>query len=752
MNSLFLRKCLAIVLAVAFLATCLPTAAYAADLTEFGMESLDEDVEEIDFDPGLDDEEIQESENVNTVFNYETSEAILDPQYTYEDEVNCVNAGSTNGGISLFSIADEKENTDLTIQLDGMTDSAARNEGNNGNLKCLIPRSTIMNYVKQAFSNTVVKKGYTVVMQGGCSDNQYMFFAFTVYDGSVKDDKQIGLFFVCCHFGSGDKIVVDCYRSSKDNSKLSLLDHANCLTYNSLKDQVVVACADDNNQTVCTINASYLRGKSNTLSLKKHYISCCTSSIAYNASLNRYVVNVKGKASEKVKNRFCILDSDFNLIAKCKESNDLTTNISHQGFCCDNTYVYALYYVSDKTDQPNKKVQNVLAIYTWSGQLVKEINLSFNRRNTGEIADTFEMENIFMMNNKVFLGLNCSYSMNGTTRARHYYYYDLSSKFFHIQYCPDEDVQKHLNSGSKTMSHVFYGISTPIQKNSFTKTGYKFAGWTLYIPGEDIWSYKNSDGTIKWCKAGTQPAGYSKTVYTNKQSVSQTVKSGKTVMFCANWAGTKTFHVAFNANGGSGSMPSQTVTYGTSKTMPKNAFTKSGRTFKGWQIYNSDRGLWLYQSADGAINAWYKEGAAPAGYKKRLYSNGTTIAKTAPAGQHLVFYAQWNEYTIYYSANGAKVKPSSVLPPTNAVYGSSNTVRKYTADSTKEKRALKGYNQHRLELDKWRYQNRSNADDTPWFNKNSVDTDKYKLYLFTGTTVKQTVQVGEHVVFRAQWA
>ena len=41
------------------------------------------------------------------------------------------------------------------------------------------------------------------------------------------------------------------------------------------------------------------------------------------------------------------------------------------------------------------------------------------------------------------------------------------------------------------------------------------------------------------------------------------------------------------------------------------------------------------------------------------------------------FFAQWNEFIIYYDANGAHVYPGYVKTPTFAVYGSSNTVQKY---------------------------------------------------------------------------
>lgn len=46
---------------------------------------------------------------------------------------------------------------------------------------------------------------------------------------------------------------------------------------------------------------------------------------------------------------------------------------------------------------------------------------------------------------------------------------------------------------------------------------------------------------------------------------------------------------------------------------------------------------------------------------------------------------------------------------------------------------------------------KTDASQTPWYRKSAVNTDKYKLYLFTGSSVKETVQIGERVVFQAQW-
>lgn len=658
--------------------------------------------------------------------------------------------GEPEDTVATRSIVDVTESSDRTIILDSLTDQAANSEGDCGNLKNLIRRADMTKYVKTQFpiSSSDV---YKIYMQGGCSDGKYSFFAFTVAKNQHDAAHMLGVVFLTCHEVNG-KLTIDSYHSTAGNAAFKAIGHCNSMTYNSRKDQIVVACGDDKKQTAYTFNASYLRGETTKITLTRHYVGCRFVAIAYNATLNRYVVNVSGQ-----RKRICILDSDFNLIAYYGAGLEEKGQAGQAGLYCDDSYIYLVYGLYGVSNDTSKKVETVMGIFNWSGKLVKEVNLGFNRKvrrdnKDHNNADHYETENLIVCGNKVYMGFNVTFTDNGVYR-RHFYYYDLSSQYFHIQYCPDENTAANAQLANKIYQSILYQQSTKIRKNTFTKTGYKFAGWSLYIPGEDIWSYKNDAGDIKWCKEGQQPAGYKKNIYKDKQNVSQTVKSGKTVFFCANWTATDYFYVFFNHNtGGSGTMAMRQVKYGTETQMPKNTFTKSGRTFKGWQIYNSDTGMWLYKVPNSTDTAWYKEGEAPAGYVKRVYSNGTTIARTIYAGQHLVFFAQWNEFIIYYDANGAHVYPGYVKTPTFAVYGSSNTVQKYKANETQERRTPKGYRQHRIELDKWRYQSKTDTSQTAWFKKSDVDTSKYKLYLFKGSTVKETVQIGEHVVFQAQWS
>lgn len=296
-------------------------------------------------------------------------------------------------------------------------------------------------------------------------------------------------------------MTIDSYHSTAGNAAFKAIGHCNSMTYNSRKDQIVVACGDDKKQTAYTFNASYLRGETTKITLTRHYVGCRFVAIAYNATLNRYVVNVSGQ-----RKRMCILDSDFNLIAYYGSGLKDEGQAGQAGLYCDDSYIYLVYGLYGVSNDTSKKVETVMGIFNWSGKLVKEVNLGFNRSTHYGYADHYETENLIVCGNKVYMGFNCTYS-EGSKRIPHYYYYDLSSRYFHIQYCPDENTAANAQLTNKTYQSVLYQQSTKIRKNTFTKTGYKFAGWTLYIPGEDIWSYKNDTGDINGARPVSNPPG-----------------------------------------------------------------------------------------------------------------------------------------------------------------------------------------------------------------------------------------------------
>jgi uncharacterized repeat protein (TIGR02543 family) len=133
-----------------------------------------------------------------------------------------------------------------------------------------------------------------------------------------------------------------------------------------------------------------------------------------------------------------------------------------------------------------------------------------------------------------------------------------------------------------------YGAAQNLASNTFTKTGFSFAGWAV-----------SPNGTA---------------AYANGQSVSNLATNG-TVTLYAVWTA-NTYTVVFISNGGSGSMAGQLFAYGTAQNLANNAFTRTGYTFDGWAL-----------SSGGTTAA---------------YTNGQSVSNlTAAANGTVTLYAVW---------------------------------------------------------------------------------------------------------------
>lgn len=170
-------------------------------------------------------------------------------------------------------------------------------------------------------------------------------------------------------------------------------------------------------------------------------------------------------------------------------------------------------------------------------------------------------------------------------------YNDLTNKpvsnFFVISY--------NANTGSGYMNVQVFpeGIAQSIMYNTFTKTGYNFAGWnekadnsgTNHIEGESITLTEN------------------KTLY-------------------AQWS-LQHYTISYNNNGAEGSMESQAFVYGTPQNLTANTFTKVGHIFNGWNTQADGNGI--------------------------AYTDQYNLSATSD----LVLYAQWvpETYTLTFMAN-----------------------------------------------------------------------------------------------------
>lgn len=156
------------------------------------------------------------------------------------------------------------------------------------------------------------------------------------------------------------------------------------------------------------------------------------------------------------------------------------------------------------------------------------------------------------------------------------------------------------NGGTGTMAsqgHT-YGVSQVLSKNTFTRSGYSFMGWSTSATGAKM--------------------------YNDQQSVANLAASGTTKLYAV-WEANK-YNVVFNSNGGSGSLSTQTITYDVETKLSKNTMTRTGYTFEGWAT-----------STTGA----------------KVYNDEAPVKNLATSGS-TTLYAVWkaNNYTIAYNANG----------------------------------------------------------------------------------------------------
>ncbi len=723
------------------------------------------------------------------------SSDIIDPVLRSELESEAIYTddpleSSNDSGISFFDISDSSEDTDQNVELVGLTANQFITESDGTIFENIVNfedkedknRSYIFNEIKNRF--TFPHKGAYINLQGSCSDGEYVYYVFFVADkyeipdGDDKDDKDdvikdpVGLCILCGYFDEEDKFVTKKIRYTNEMvapnclSSADELKHGNDITYNEVRDELVILCCKDGYHNLAySFDAAYFRDETDAIpDATRHELSCMISNIAYNRKHNKYVGGVLGDT-----NYFVFFDSEFHITGILNETNKLKNDVGRQAIYCDDNYLYVTYNISDTADTTTTK-ENVLCIFDWSGKLLKEINLDINRvyNNNNDLLGFYELEGITMLNDKVLLGFNCYFDTpNDDVKARvaHFYQYDLASEFFSVKYCMDnstDNISTYINDPEIKTQNILHGLQTKTLKHTYKKNGYLLTGWNVYSVATGKWRYYNeSTKSWGWYTAGSEPEGYVKAVYDDGVTVSQTVSAGNQVLFCAVWAETDKFYVSFDSNGGTGEKPVlDHVVHGTSTPLPKCTFKKDKIKFKGWNAYAEETGKWYYKHVTTGDKGWYTEGEQPDGYMKYVYSDGASIKQTVSKGSHVTFYAMWNEFVIYYDAGGRLISKNDIKTPSVIEYGvtkandNDSNIELYNTNSIAGKdsvvhqaaNSFDGYYQHRLEKGLWRYADENNSN--PYWSANSADD----LYVFTGDFVSQTGSIGEHIVFIAKWS
>jgi len=166
-------------------------------------------------------------------------------------------------------------------------------------------------------------------------------------------------------------------------------------------------------------------------------------------------------------------------------------------------------------------------------------------------------------------------------------------------------VKYNANGGSGTMadSSLAIGFWEKLEKNTFTKTGFVFNGWSKTPNGQPEYA---DEGFVK-----------------NLSTI-----HNESVTLYAVWGAPNTYTVSYNANGGNGTMPPSVFTLGLIYTLSLNTFTRTGYTFEGWAT-----------EPDGTV----------------VFTDGQIASYlTTTAGETVYLYAVWKAitYTVIYDANG----------------------------------------------------------------------------------------------------
>ena len=167
-----------------------------------------------------------------------------------------------------------------------------------------------------------------------------------------------------------------------------------------------------------------------------------------------------------------------------------------------------------------------------------------------------------------------------------------------------------LPKGKKMAAQTMtWGKAAKLRKNAFVRKDCAFRGWATSKGG--------------------------KVVYKNAQSVKNLRTDGKTTTLYAKWA-KKTYTVAFNANGGKGTMAKQTMTWGKAAKLRKNAFKRKGWKFIGWSTKKN--GAVAYKNAqavknlrtDGKTTTLYAVWQKTAAKASKAVGTGTAVSSGEP--------------------------------------------------------------------------------------------------------------------------
>lgn len=164
-------------------------------------------------------------------------------------------------------------------------------------------------------------------------------------------------------------------------------------------------------------------------------------------------------------------------------------------------------------------------------------------------------------------------------------------------------VEFNANGGTGSMSNITfeYGQTITLHKNTFSRDGYRFMGWS------------------------TDPSAVSAT-YQDHATVGDLYGKGKTITLYAVWQGNENL-IYFDANGGTGTMDPLLFKFGSSVVLSLNQFKRTNCDFVGWSLDKKA--------------------------KEPTYLDGESVSDLVKQDRSVILYAVWKGKSITISFDPA---------------------------------------------------------------------------------------------------
>ena len=340
-------------------------------------------------------------------------------------------------------------------------------------------------------------------------------------------------------------------------------------------------------------------------------------------------------------------------------------------------------------------------------------------------------------------GNGCRVAATAPAGTKVHFYAQWIEDKFKIKYFQTEDDTDCSNQITTVQRGVPTAIKT-IQELGFVKGTQKFVGWKIKRESDGYWKVTNGT-TVKWAK--NIEDGWKYEILPYDAIVSKTAGAGEALDFYATWSDTGAiFEINYHKDETSPAEEKvSNIEYGVSTkilTAKELNLTEEEKIVKGWVAYREYDQSWCYD-VDGKLE-WCKE--KPEKGTLHVYSDGCSVAKTAPAGTKVHFYAQWveNSYTIQYH-DEMNSEPSEHTTKVNI--GESTQILGATdLGFHKKGKVLLGWRAYQSKYKKWCV---TDGHEIKWASSPESGWD---YYLYKNTcSVKETVAPGETVDFYAIW-